>query len=263
MQALFNPLIPQHSWPPGVDLWCSGWQVLGDSVRQACAAALSAEERERMKAFLLPGAADQFLLARALLRTALSHYTGLPAADWRFRAGEHGKPYLCGPAHGGPALHFNLSHCNGMVACAVTTISAGLGVDVEHTGRTLDFTAVASMVFSPEEMAQLQALPAAERRGYFFSIWTLKEAYAKARGLGFHLPLDALSFDRAPASLGVRFSERWPDRAEGWSFSQHRLSASHLLSVAIDRHREETIPLRFQWRSPQSLPAAAGLTGEG
>ncbi|UMR29429.1 hypothetical protein MJ904_20505 [Massilia sp. MB5] len=124
MHALFNPLIPRHSWPPGVDLWCSGWQVLGDSVRQGCAAALSAEERDRMKGFLIPGAADQFLLARALLRTALSHYTGLPAAGWRFRTGEHGKPYLCGPAHGGPALHFNLSHCNGMVVCAVTTISA-------------------------------------------------------------------------------------------------------------------------------------------
>jgi len=49
-------------------------------------------------------------------------------------------------------------------------------------------------VFSPVEQAQLAALADAEKLDRALSLWTLKESYIKARGLGLLVPLDEFSF---------------------------------------------------------------------
>jgi 4'-phosphopantetheinyl transferase len=71
-------------------------------------------------------------VARALVRSVLSDYTGHDPAAWTFCHNAHGKPAILQPAE--VSLHFNVSHTSGLVICGVA--SAGeLGVDVEHLKR--------------------------------------------------------------------------------------------------------------------------------
>ncbi len=122
----------------------------------------------------------------------LSRYADVAPRDWPFRIDEHGRPELAARPAGTPDLRFNVSHTNGLVACAVT-VGREVGVDVEHTGRRLVHD-VAERFFSPREVADLRACPAADQPVVFFDYWTLKESYIKARGLGLALPLRQFSF---------------------------------------------------------------------
>jgi phosphopantetheine--protein transferase-like protein len=80
-----------------------------------------------------------------------------------------------------------------------------IGIDVEDITRTVDTDAVAPSVFSPAELADFREAGLEDRRDRFFSYWTLKESYIKARGMGLSLPLDAFWFElRRHVSASMR-----------------------------------------------------------
>ncbi|MDR1052017.1 MAG: 4'-phosphopantetheinyl transferase superfamily protein [Deltaproteobacteria bacterium] len=97
---------------------------------------------------------------------------------------------------GADRLSFSLSHSGDWVALAVGG-PAPLGVDVEKRRREPVPPALMKRTLSPEE---LLALPEPGPFA-FIRVWTLKEALAKALGLGLTLPLD--SFSVWPPSAGV------------------------------------------------------------
>lgn len=184
---------PGNSCPnPGaLHLWCAyPGDLLDEEASRACASLLSGDERARWRRFRVERAQREYLAARALLRNALSHYRALAPQDWRFKVNAHGKP-APDPDYG---LRFNLSHSGGLAVCLISEFPASVGVDVEPLARANQIAVVAHRVFSPLEQAQLDALPPSDRPNRHLDLWTLKEAYVKARGLGLSLPLDQVSF---------------------------------------------------------------------
>jgi 4'-phosphopantetheinyl transferase len=101
----------------------------------------------------------------------------------RLVKGAHGKPEVAG---GGVA--FNVAHSGAWALIAVRAGGA-LGVDVEQHRVMPDAAALAARFFTAAEAAAVAAPGSPER---FFRIWTRKEAWAKAQGLGLYAPLDAL-----------------------------------------------------------------------
>jgi phosphopantetheine--protein transferase-like protein len=82
-----------------------------------------------------------------------------------------------------------------------------LGVDIE---RVRPFRpAMARRHFSPRELARLEALPSAERDLFCWRLWTLKESYGKANGIGLGYPLNQLSFDLGENSLTTDSDDRF------------------------------------------------------
>ncbi len=59
-----------------------------------------------------------------------------------------------------------------------------VGVDVEYLLRPGKTVELADSFFSPIETQQLLALPPEKQNDRFFDLWTLKEAYIKACGMG-------------------------------------------------------------------------------
>jgi len=203
---------------------------LDEDARQTALSLLSSDEHARYERLRLDGDRREFAAAHALLRTTLSEFDGISPRDWRFDAGSHGKPALA-PGMSALPLSFNLSHARGLVACAVA-LDADVGLDVELVTRATDWRAIASRYFSPAEVAQIDGVADAGRATRFFELWTLKEAFAKALGVGLSQSLDASSFDLADASAIACTLPFAVDSAQ-WHFALYTPARDHRLAVAV------------------------------
>ena len=212
--------------------------------REAYLALMSPDEHERMARLIFERDRRRFLLTRALVRTMLSRYTHVPPAGWKFIENIHGRPEILERPAGVPDLRFNISHTDGLIACAVT-IGREVGVDVEHIGRRLTHD-VAGRFFAPKEVNDLSKLPEDEQRRVFFDYWTLKEAYIKARGFGLALPLADFSFTLSPPSPPrIAFEPSLDDDPGSWQFAQDWPTPQHRLGLAVRREGAD-LPVRIR-----------------
>jgi 4'-phosphopantetheinyl transferase len=192
---------------------------------------LSPEERERHGRFVFEKDRRLFLLAHVLTRSALAQYVGSDPAGLEFAENEYGKPRLVARP-GAPCPGFNLSHTHGMVAVAIAN-EAELGVDVEDSRRAGNWEGIQRTVFTDAEREHLQGLPSEHQKERFYELWTLKEAYLKARGMGFSLPLDGFSMrisDGRP--IGIEFTRAIADHPAEWQFELFAMATCRL-AVAI------------------------------
>jgi 4'-phosphopantetheinyl transferase len=241
--------------PGRVDVWLTALAGLGADAIGAFERLLSPAERERWQRYRVEDARLQYLVGRALVRTSLSRYADVAEGAWEFGANRHGWPYVTEPASHRD-LRFNLSHTDGLVACAVSR-DCELGIDVETIDRRLDVFELAPSVFAPAEVASLVETSPEERRDLFFCYWTLKEAYIKARGIGVSLALDGFAFDLGGAAPRVRFSEKCPDDAARWRFRQYVPTPRHKLALAVATPAAPELDIRIAWVMP--LPGAAAV----
>ena len=219
----------------GADVWAQ---------HEAYRALLSKDEEERMARLVFERDRRRFLLTRALVRTMLSRYASVRPAGWSFIANVHGRPEILDRPKGVPDLRFNLSHTEGLIACAVT-IGREVGVDVEHIGRRLTHD-VAGRFFAPREVNDLKALPDDQQHTVFFDYWTLKEAYIKARGFGLALPLADFAFKLSPpAPPEITFEPSLDDDPATWQFYQDWPTPQHRLGLAVRRDRAD-LPVRIR-----------------
>lgn len=219
--------------PPHAEVWVAR-PCSPDKVQHL----LNDEERARLARFRFDADASSYASAHALLRLALTERDPRTApSGWRFRTAEFGKPEIEAPAgdqgREDADLRFNLSHSRGFVATA--TLRGGeIGVDVEAI-RTLEVAReLRSRVLSPLESEALDALPPALQPERFFSIWSLKESYIKARGLGLRLPLREISFSFHGSHV-AQLSETPrldADEPSDWTVGLRRLDdPAHALAV--------------------------------
>jgi 4'-phosphopantetheinyl transferase len=195
---------------------------------------LSDEECVRAKRFFHAADAARFVIGRALARTMLSRYASVPPREWRFVIDEHGRPHLPSQPPNAPDLRFNLTHTDGLVACALS-VGREVGVDAEHINRLVTHD-LPERFFSPREVADLRALPKSEQDAVFFDYWTLKEAYIKARGLGLSLPLRHFTFVRWPGRAPtIQFAPELHDDPASWQFAQYWPTPHHRMAVAVRR----------------------------
>lgn len=199
------------------------------------------------------------LIARALLRTTLSHYVDCPPGDWRFVVGVHGKPDIAGDS---PPLRFNLSHSGDRVACAVAA-AGNIGIDIEQIGRKNNVLRIARRYFSVAELRQLEKQSVEEQLDAFYDYWTLKEACLKARGGGIALGLKNVSFDlSSERHIGIGFSGELDDDTARWRCWLLDVATDYRLALAWRPERPaepvtvelmHTVPGRSIETSPSSL----------
>jgi 4'-phosphopantetheinyl transferase len=167
------------------------------------------------------------------VRTVLSRYAPVAPGEWRFVTGKHGKPRV---AHLDvmPSIYFNLANTLGLVVCAVSVAHEAIGVDVERIDRKTEILDLADRYFSHFEVCTLRALPPSEQLRRFVAIWTLKESYIKARGLGLTQPLDQFSFLLDQEEIGVAFDKRMADDATRWRFALLDSPPHYMIAVGAD-----------------------------
>jgi 4'-phosphopantetheinyl transferase len=240
-------LDPYASLGDEVHVWFQANATADQRALDQAAAALPPEEQAHLHR-LDAEARREYIAGRRLLRKAMAHYTGLPAAELPFSREALGKPCL---DHGlwGHRLQFNLSHAGGLLACAVAAgdRDVRVGVDLERFDRSLDYEALARRYFSPQESALIARQPAVKQRSEFFAYWTLKEALLKARGGALDVPLSEVVFDlgfRAPLLLAPK------QMSTALTFALRRRE-DFALAVAVEAPRGRTFSIRL--RRPELL----------
>jgi 4'-phosphopantetheinyl transferase len=196
---------------------------------------LSPEERARHDHLIFARDRRDFAVAHALLRRALSARSDRAPHEWTFTSNPLGKPQLPTGVTGRTGLSFNLAHTDGLVACAVGQ-GAELGIDVETLDRRADDgLTLAERLFSQAEIVDLKSHEVSERHLRFIEIWTLKEAYVKARGDGLSLPLNNFAFVYdGPSRLRFDVSNLLPHVP--WHFALFAPSDRHRMAIAVTSH---------------------------
>ena len=160
-----------------VQVWVASLDVT-DERYATLARVLPSEEKERA-ASLTPIAERRFVVARGILRTLLSGFTGTAAAKLRFRYGNSGKPFLVDGDH----IHFNITHSADLGLFAVAP-DRSVGVDVENERPVRRLLDVAQRFMSDDELRALVNTAADERDAAFLRSWVVREARLKAEGKG-------------------------------------------------------------------------------
>lgn len=221
-----------------IDIWCTYISDIGeDTLWPRYEALLSEDERARRNRFRFAKDRRRYLVTRALVRTVLSRYAMVRPEEWVFSAGPRGRPRVFSPSPA-PPLEFNISHSADLVMLGVTS-GRTLGIDAESLElREADIEGL-DRYFAPEESAALLRLPPVCRRRRFFELWTLKESYIKARGMGLAIALDAFRFElTGEEGLTLHMRPELGDSPKRWRLWQFALRAGYLAAVCAARGDE-------------------------
>ena len=155
--------------------------------------AASRRRREKTDKLLFRKDKMLSLAAEALLRKALAD---IGITHFELEYGRNGKPYIRDKN-----IFFNLSHSEDTVMCAVS--EREIGADTEKI-TDIDLE-VAKRFFHREEYAMLlEQRTDEEKRDMFFRLWTLKESFVKAVGIGMALSPDSFSIAIEDDKISVR-----------------------------------------------------------
>jgi 4'-phosphopantetheinyl transferase len=168
------------------------WRAALNSPLLACEfhSTLATDELERAARFKFERDRIDFVVARGVLRELLGAYVGLPPKQLNFSYSALGKPSLITRSQ----ICFNVAHSRGLALYAFARERA-LGIDVEWIRPHVATDELARLSFTRRELVAWRALPSSIRTREFFTRWTCKEAYAKARGVGLRVPLDSLELE--------------------------------------------------------------------
>lgn len=136
----------------------------------------------------------------------------------------YGKPYLKDNRN----VFFNISHCKGLGAFIVDDNEAG--IDVENIRQWN--SRVARRVFSDMEIELLEK--SENKNETFFRLWTLKESFVKAIGVGISYPMKTCEFEILNDSI-IAYG------CNGYSFSQIIINNEFICSVCLKKQMQSKI----------------------
>ncbi|TFK93921.1 hypothetical protein K466DRAFT_537224 [Polyporus arcularius HHB13444] len=205
-----------------------------DELYQTALSILDDESRSQVQKYYHRIDSIRGLIGRLLPRLLLKR-NGTPVSTMAFAKTQAGKPYITTPIT--PPIGYNITHDNGVVAMAFSSgpdlypdpPAYRIGVDVmllqlPKRDTFPGFVEVFSEQLTNLERSVLIPPPSApplsqqEQLRRFYLIWTLKEAYTKALGLGMGFDFSRIEYD-VPNDV-VRIDGVIP---RGWEFTRFEL----------------------------------------
>jgi 4'-phosphopantetheinyl transferase len=146
------------------------------------------KEAARLKLIKNESLRSRFIVTRYLLRELISSYLNLSQSDLKFETNETGKPYLAAGLSD-KGINFNISHAGNLLMIGICE-TVEIGIDVEKIKERENLSDVAKRFFTSRENELINSFSGEEKLKVFYRLWTLKEAYAKARGISMVSVLD-------------------------------------------------------------------------
>jgi 4'-phosphopantetheinyl transferase len=239
----FGPLTIEDG---SVHLWrCHLAQVQAHNLHDSYLTLLTPDELAASGRFYFERDRRRYIATRAMVREVLSAYAPIEPAAWRFSTNRFGRPQVCQTMATAQHLSFNISHADELVVVAIAANRA-VGVDVERR-QEMAVAALADRFFAPEETASLRAMPAGSQIDRFFNLWTLKESYIKALGVGLSVPLDQFSFELTPShTSNCRFTSNLGDMSRQWQFAQLEPDPGYVLAICVETAGFQSMSIKMR-----------------
>lgn len=168
------------------------WQIfLNNFSAKQLFSRLDPAEQERARRFKADILSRRYIVAHVGMRDILAKYLGSSTASIDLVQPLNQKPFLR-PKANQRDLHFNLSHSHEVAILAVSQ-TWSVGVDIEHIRPIPDVIKLAKRFFAKSEYEMLLTVDPEQQLALFFQIWTAKEAFLKAQGLGISNQLSKFS----------------------------------------------------------------------
>ncbi|MBB3110071.1 4'-phosphopantetheinyl transferase [Paenibacillus phyllosphaerae] len=197
---------------------------------------LDEQERRTYYAYRPEQKRREFLAGRMLIKLTLSNKYSVSPRSIELIKGRYGKPSYPG------AWQFNLSHSQGMVACAFARDRA-VGLDIESMDPAN--LQLAGHICTGDELNLIRRNPEREVRT-FYELWTRKEAVIKAAGTGFTREPNQIEVPLQPVSCAMN----------GWTYSEPtEIWPSVLMSCVAEQqdHGEPEISVfTMEWEQLQA-----------
>eukprot|EP00123_Amoebidium_parasiticum_P021666 comp7150_c0_seq1/m.2872 comp7150_c0_seq1/g.2872 ORF comp7150_c0_seq1/g.2872 comp7150_c0_seq1/m.2872 type:complete len:305 (-) comp7150_c0_seq1:432-1346(-) len=231
----------------------AAWQPTAEQLAYAIAC-IQPEEKERISRFVYQKDARLALAGRLLLRRAAGHRLGIGWEDIALSRTKANKPYVANEVDDeAKGYSFNVAHHGNFTVLAAEK-GRDVGVDVmtfdpPDPPETVDsLLALMRPQLSDNEWDEIyQSQSPLE---HFYRIWTLKEAYIKAVGLGLQIDLGQLDFHQSNPMHLRRRHENFPSapfsqletsavvhvngtKIDGWTFEQSYLDDDHCVCVGL------------------------------
>ena len=155
-------------------VWLVDSQAIDPDALASYAAWLAQSERDRCARFVRPERRLQFIVGRALLRSALGRLLDRAPETILLHERAGLAPALPDVADVG----FSISHSGRWVACAAGR-GVALGLDIERSDPARDVMALAEQAFDAQEVRALQAQMPEARHAAFYRMWCAYEARIK------------------------------------------------------------------------------------
>ncbi|MBX2847885.1 MAG: 4'-phosphopantetheinyl transferase superfamily protein [Acidiferrobacterales bacterium] len=224
-----------------IHLW---WLPLTlDSAQQETALTLLSDiQRDRYQRRKTPERKLSYLAGRYYLLKLLSQYTAVPANEILLSYSRLNKPYLTSQHHN---IEFNFTDTNIQIENEdglTTSRSYGLyafcknfaiGVDIESLDRSANFAAISDDRFSDSEQKFVTEKNGEVNKQRCLAIWTRKEAFGKALGMGINFKMNALDLSSSD-SFQLDFSSHDKD----WRQTQIELPYRVISCVTHQGHQD-------------------------
>ncbi|GJM16812.1 MAG: hypothetical protein DHS20C13_21390 [Thermodesulfobacteriota bacterium] len=187
---------------------------------------LSEDEKSKANRFRFEKDKKRFVITRGLLRETLGLYLEIDSKDLDFNYNKYGKPSLTNP--GKSRLEFNLSHSGDVILYSFAK-ERKLGIDVERLRPIKKAQKIVERFFSEKEQQYYNTQNATEKDSTFFKLWTYKEAYTKAKGLGLALPLNQFDVPLSNRPLPPNSSY-----TTQWTWQEINLAPDYVAAIAVE-----------------------------
>lgn len=181
---------------------------------------LDAHTRHRLDRLRRPEDRVSGLCGALLARVGIAARWSLQPRDMIFTRNEYGKPELAGR----PSCQFNIAHSGERVVGVFD--DTAVGVDIERIEPLRPD--VMNGMLAHSERAFVASRPEEERLQAFYRLWTLKESYVKARGMGLSIP--PFSFEISGLGSGKLGVWDGRDRPE-WHFREYVPQEGYRMAV--------------------------------
>jgi 4'-phosphopantetheinyl transferase len=190
---------------PDIDIYYFSLDV-SSSERTRLFQFLDESERQRAARYRFDKHRHRFICGRGSIREILAGRAKCQPQSIRFEVNEFGKPSIHEPGFSSH-IQFNASSSEMLGAIAIST-SHSLGFDIEQIkpDKGQEFELIVKNEFTSDEYKWYEKQTFAKRDKAFYTLWTCKEAYLKALGIGLNGGLNSFSIDLSGDRAVVKYT---------------------------------------------------------
>lgn len=223
-----------------IDLWHEELAVTDGEYRYYWSI-LDKNEQDKALRFVQAIHGRRYVASHGKLRLILSGYLGLPPENIGYEEQAFGKPVIVinGLEHD---IKFNLAHSDNKMLAAVGA-DIQIGADIEVWNSKIDCVSIANICFAETERCFWNGLPKNSKDEFFYRLWTRKESFVKAVGVGLGVDVAKVVSSLAGVGRFLSVPERYGS-AEDWTLVDLDFGGGISAALTVPAHGDKRVEFK-------------------